>query len=116
MKIKRILLIAATVIITVFFVCGCGSITSGDLIGVWSGSWEYEGNQINSSIEFERNGDFIKVTYNNGNLASSEEGTYVIKGKEVICQVDGNSGNTIPFKYSGGKLVNGGHKYSKESK
>ena len=92
---------------------GCGSIASGDLIGVWSGSWEYEGKQINSSIQFERNGDYEQVTYTDGSLSSTEDGTYTIEGNKVILK-DNQFGSTSPYTYSGGKLKQNNHSYSKE--
>ena len=96
-------------------ISGCSSVSSGDLIGVWTGAWEYEGNQINTSVQFERNGEYISVDYVNGNLSSIETGTYIVKKNEVILQVGGNPGKMIPYKYSGGKLKNGGHSFSKEN-
>lgn len=92
--------------------CACGSeLTSGDLIGVWSGSWEYDGNQFNKSIEFNRDGSFIAATYKNNTLSTVEEGTYTIDGREVICDLNGPR---IIYKYSGGKLENNGTHLSKE--
>lgn len=105
-------IVVTILIITVFFT-GCGSVSSGDLIGTWSGSWEYEGKQINASIQFERNGDYEKVTYTDGSLSSTENGTYTIEGNKVILK-DNQFGSNSPYTYSGGKLKQNKHTYAKE--
>ena len=109
----KVSLILVSVLIITILLCGCGSVSSGDLIGVWSGSWEYEGKQINSSIQFERNGDYEQVTYTDGSLSSTEDGTYTIEGNKVILK-DNQFGSTSPYTYSGGKLKQNNHSYSKE--
>ena len=101
------------ILLIILVLTGCGSITSGDLIGVWSGSWEYEGKQINSSIQFERNGDYEKVTYTDGSLSSTDDGSYTIEGNKGILKSNQN-GSTSPYTYSGGKLKQNNHTYSKE--
>ena len=114
-KSVRALTLTIAILIVITVLSGCGTISSGDLIGVWSSSWEYEGKQFNSSIEFKRNGDYAKDTYSDGELASTEEGTYIIKGNKVTCQIGGNPGAMTPFEYKRGKLYNGKNAYSKES-
>lgn len=114
---KRIcmLSIVITILIITALLNGCGSVSSGDLIGIWSGSWEYEGKQINSSIQFERDGSYVQITYTDGNLSSTEDGTYTIEGKKVLL-IDNQYGSTSPYNYSNGKLKQNNHTFAKESK
>ena len=124
MKKFCVLLLTAALLLSL---AGCGpSLSSGDLIGVWSGAWEgakdtsLEGININVSIEFKRDGTYSKVVYHDNSFVSVETGTYTIDGKVVDTYDDGQpvfpgvSPVSIPYKYSKGKLTNNGHSLSKE--
>lgn len=107
------LLIAITIILSLA-ACGSSSSDSGELIGVWSGSWEYAGRDINCSVQFKRDGTYVDNTYVNHELQTPETGTWEMKGNKVILYIDGNKGHLQEYKYSGGKLINNGHSLTKE--
>lgn len=94
--------------------CACSSVSAGDVIGIWSGAWEYNGNRINCSFELLRTGEYYDITYINGEMNPIETGTYIINGNKVILQVGGDPGYTKTYTYSRGVLKNGGHTLSKE--
>jgi len=102
------------VVIMVISLCACGKkLSAGDLIGIWSGAWEYEGHRINTAIQFERDGTYAQITFRDNTVSSVEEGIYTIDGNEVNCKQNGPFGTTT-YKFSGGKLTNNGHSLSKE--
>lgn len=108
---KRVIVILIVLVI-VLSLAACGSLSSGELIGVWSGAYKWESNNYNVSIQFDRDGTFIEVVYRNNNLVNADQGTYTIDGNKVKCK---NSDHSITtYKYSGGKLTNNGHSLSKE--
>ena len=108
--------VVVLVLSIVFMICGCGkTIKSDDLVGVWIGSWEYNGNHIEMGIQFDSDGTYGKISYSNGSVADVEEGTYEIKGSKVICYVNGDSGVKKIYKYDGEDLVNNDHHLSKAS-
>ena len=93
--------------------CSCG-ISKEEAIGVWSGSYVYNGNQFSSGFVLSADGTYIQITYKNGNLNSAEEGTYEVKGGKVILHENGDMGISCEYKYKGGKLVNNGHEFYKD--
>ena len=105
-----ILLVLAAIMV---ILSGCGSKSSEDLIGVWNGSWEYEGSAINATVLLLPTGNYYKTTYKNGNLSSKEAGTYELKGSKVCLYEDGNKGKLTEYKYNGSTLKNNGHSISK---
>ena len=108
------LFIAVILICAICFgLCACG-LKESDAVGVWSGTYTYNGNQFSCTFALEGNGKYAKITYKNGSLSSSETGTYEVKGGKVILHKDGNMGVSTEYKYKGGNLVNNGHKFSKE--
>lgn len=104
----------AIMLIITILLCGCGSLASGDLIGTWSGAYDWKGDQYNVSIQFERNGNYEEIMYKNNSLHSSEDGTYTIEGKTVVCH-KGSDGGMVKYKYKNGKLENNDHYLSKEN-
>ena len=111
---KKIIALGLTLVM-VLSLAACGSkLASGDLIGIWSGSWEYDGKDINCSIEFDRDGTYANVVYQNNSVASKEKGTYTIDGNKVILYENGNKGISTTYQYKNGKLTNNGHNLSKE--
>lgn len=107
---KIIAFLLALAIVSMLVAC---SISSGDLIGIWSGSWEFDGHTINNSVQFKRDGTYYEVTYRDHTLASTEEGTYTIDGNKVMCEDNVFHGITT-YKYFHGKLTNNGHSLTKE--
>ena len=107
------LFIAAILICAVCLsLCACG-LKKSDAVGVWSGTYTYNGNQFSCGFVLDQDGSYAKITYKNGSLSSSETGTYEVKGGKVILHKDGKSGVSTEYKYKGGNLVNSGHKCCK---
>lgn len=92
--------------------CACG-ISKDEAVGTWSGTYVYEGNTFTAAFVLSEDGEYAKITYKNGSLSSSEEGTWEIDGGKVVLHEDGNMGISTVYKYSGGNLVNNGHEFSK---
>lgn len=91
----------------------CGSVQIEDLKGVWTGSWEYKGADIEMAVEIDGSGNYVQTSYRNGEFSKTEKGTVAVEGNKVICQINGNPGDTIEYKYSGGTLTNNGHTLTK---
>ena len=113
MKKIKIMILVALVCLICISLCACG-ISKEDAVGLWSGTYVYEGNQFACAFVLTEGGDYYKETFKNGSLSSSEIGTYEVKNGKVILHEDGNMGISTEYKYSGGKLVNNGHKFTKE--
>lgn len=108
------------IVVFVLSFAGCGTLTTGDLIGTWSGSWDFNGATINNTIEFDIDGTYKEISYHNNELSDIKTGTYVIDGNKVsTTHIHTNPNNgyktpvTITYKYRGGKLRNSGHYLSK---
>lgn len=93
--------------------CACG-ISEDEAVGTWSGAYEYNGNDFATAFTLEENGDYIKITFKNGSLSSSETGTWEVKGGKVILHEGGNKGVSTEYKYKGEALVNNKHEFTKE--
>ena len=108
---------AAIAMIMVVSIClvlvACG-ISQEEVVGTWSGSWEYNGKLISCAIVFNENGSYAKATLSNGSDTKAEVGTYEIKGGEVRLHPNGDAGSTTAYKYKGGALVNNGHELFKK--
>lgn len=112
---KKIISVSLVLVILLFLAaCGSSKLTSGDLIGTWSGSWEFNGNNINSSIEFQRDGTLVKVSYINNEMSKLETETYIIDGNKVVINWD-NPPSTTTYKFKDGRLTDSPVIYSKES-
>ena len=109
---RAIVILLVLVMVLSLAACAGSKTTSGDFIGVWSGSYEWEGDNYNKSIEFERDGTYSSVLYKNNSLVKTEKGTYTIDGSKVVLK--DNSGGSTTYKYSDGKLTNNGHSFAKE--
>ena len=108
---------AAISLIMVVSIClvlvACG-ISQDEVVGTWSGTWEYNGKLIACAIVLNANGSYAKAIVKDGSDTSAEVGTYEIKGSEVRLHPNGNTGDTIAYKYKGGALVNNGHELYKK--
>lgn len=94
--------------------CACaGKLTQEDVVGTWSGSYEFEGNHFFCTFDLHEDGTYQKGTTKNGFTSSAESGTYEVDGNEVILHKDGNTGLATRYKYRSDKLVNNGHKFTK---
>jgi major membrane immunogen (membrane-anchored lipoprotein) len=113
MKKFKFLVVAILICSMCFSLVACG-LSQEDAIGIWSGSYEYNGNQFTQTFALADDGTYVKVTVKNGEISSSEDGTYELKGGTVVLHEDGNTGISTKYKYKGGNLVNNGHKFSKK--
>ena len=113
MNLKK--LIAFVLVLVLCLSLAACAISNEELVGVWVGEWNYEGNNYKRGIVFNSDGSYVSVLNKNGSLHESEEGTYEIDGKNVDLHPDGDQGHTTPFKYRSGKLYNGDNKYIKQT-
>ena len=111
-KLKSIAIISLVVIICLSF-AACGSkLTKQKAVGVWHGTYEYNGNDFEVTFSLEANGDFERITLKNGDLYKTTTGYYEIKGNKLEMHTDGEDGVT-PYKYNGKALVNNNHNFYK---
>ena len=102
-------IVASVLVLSLFalFIASCG-ISDKDIIGTWTGEYEYNGNTFNVAIVFESSGKYARVTYKNGAISSTESGEYEIHGSEVI-MYDSSAlvyhGVSSSLKYKSGKLA-----------
>ena len=113
-KMGRILSLCLVIVMVAGAMTACG-IEKEELIGTWSGSYEYEGNQFTVAIVFTAT-QYSKVVMKNGSISSSDVGDYEISGREVKLYASDSltyHGTWTTYKYSGGQLENNGHYLSK---
>lgn len=108
---KAVSLILALVMCLSLIAC---SASKEDLVGTWSGSWTYNGNQFERTFVLKNDGTYTSVMYKNGQYYETESGTYEISGRTVDLHPNGDEGQSTPYKYKGGKLVNNDHEFVKE--
>lgn len=92
------------------FFASCGaSVSDKDIIGTWTGEYEYKGSTFNVVIVFESSGKYARVTYKNGETSSSEKGDYEISGNKIT-MYDSSAlvehGKSTSLTYNSGKLSN----------
>lgn len=104
--------VAVIVVIAGFYALFGGRITQDQLVGIWTGSWYYEGAFIQEGISFEADGTFTELNYRDGTVSSVRYGTYEIKGSKVVCH-DKVTNTSTDYKHKRGKLVNNGHELTK---
>ncbi len=117
-RIVSVVLIAIVLLSFATLLCGCGSSSksSGSLVGTWNGSWEYQGNIINCSIQFNEDGTYKKESFKNNDPSGTETGTYVLDKSTVILHEGGNEGLIQEYKYKNDTLTNNGHTLTKVNK
>ena len=98
-----------TIIAVSFLISGCGK---PNVVGTWISSWSYEGNQYDVTLSIDSDGEFSESMVKNGVFYKGDSGSWKLEGKEVVCNSDYEIGE-IHYKYSGGKLINGDHKYTR---
>ena len=106
-------LIAAVLICALCFVLDSCGIKEDEAVGTWSGTYEYNGNSFSVAFVLGADGEYAQVTYKNGSLSSTEDGTWEIDGGKVVLHEDGNTGTSTVYKYRDGALVNNDHKFYK---
>lgn len=112
---KGIVLILALIMILSLAACGSSKSSieeSGGIVGVWNGSWEYEGNNYNESVEFMRDGTYDCIRYENNKKIRTEKGTYTVDGSKVVLK--DNSGGKRTWEYRNGTLKSNIATYVKE--
>ena len=92
--------------------CACG-LSEEQVVGTWSSTYEFYGSNFNNSFTLSADGTYSRTVYKDGVLSPSESGTWTIEGNKVCLFKDDNSSNP-EYTYKGGKLVNGGHTFTKE--
>ena len=96
----------------VFALCACGDPPDPNvLVGVWRGTYEWEGDHYEVSIEFKSDGTYEKTMDKNNSPLKTETGTYTEEGSEVVLKAS-TMGKTT-YSFSNGKLTNNGHSLEK---
>lgn len=112
---KKIRLVAMLMVISVFLMStlsGCGA-KEADVVGIWTGSWTYEGNSISKTLIVTPDHEYASEITNSSTGTKYETGIWEIQGGELKLHPNGNKGQTTAYKYKGGKLENNGHKMTK---
>lgn len=115
-KVLKAISLCTVLVMLLSLLAGC-SVSKDDLVGTWTGSWEYNGKKITSAIVFKADGTYGMSTLSGWDVSSSEAGEYEIKGNKVILYDSSSAvyhGNYMELTYRNGKLENNGHYYSKD--
>ncbi|MBO4453068.1 MAG: hypothetical protein J5793_03955 [Clostridia bacterium] len=78
-----------------------------NLIGEWSGEYEYEGKQYTKKLTVKEDGTYVIYSYEGETLYSVESGSWEIDGMKLNCYEKGSTSTILTFEYTDGKLVNG---------
>ena len=92
--------------------CACG-LSEEDVIGTWSCSYEFNGDDFYVEFILSENGEYSKIYIKNNSLSDSENGTWSIEGRKV-CLFENENNSNPEYKYKDGKLINGGHEFTKQ--
>lgn len=87
---------------------------SGSFAGVWTGSWEYNGNSFTESITLSDDSTYTSVLYKNGEVYRSESGTYEYSDELLELHPQGIESQSTVYTYKNGKLVNNGHEMTRQ--
>lgn len=93
--------------------CACGKATTNDLVGLWNGSGNHDGDSYTYTILFATGGSYFKETCKNGEPASTEKGTYEIDGSKVYLYENGKKGAYTTYKFKNDSLNNNGNSLTK---
>jgi hypothetical protein len=91
----------------------CKIKAADELVGIWSGSWEYKGHTINQTVSLSKDFTYITTFSKDGDVKETERGTYTFDDNTVSCHRDGG-GCITEYEYSDGKLTNNGHSLIKQ--
>mgnify|MGYP000103836981 CR=1 FL=1 len=105
---KRTLALLLALVLCLSF-AACGKATSNDLVGLWNGSGNHDGDSFTYTILFATSGNYFEETCKNGEPVSTEKGTYEIDGDEVFLYENGSKGSWTRYKYDGNSLNNNGN-------
>ena len=115
-KMKKILSLCLVAVMLCTMLTACGGPSKEDVIGTWSGSYIYNGNEFSQAFVLNPDGTYAKATTKNGELSSTETGDYEIDGSDVVLY-DSSSltyhGDAIRYEYKDGVLINADHKFMK---
>jgi hypothetical protein len=112
MKKIKILVAAVLLCSMLLSLCAC-SVKKEDVIGAWSATYTYQGNEYACMFTLSDDGNYHYVSFKNGVLSTIEDGTFEINGSKVVLHRDGNEGVSRTYKAKGEHLVNNGHEFSK---
>jgi len=113
---KKICVLLAMVLICAT-VTACGEpadLTADYAVGIWSADYTENGASIAVSVALNAYGEYGLVKYVNNEYTAAEIGTYEINGNTVNVYKSGDATASMIFEYSGGMLVNKGHKFKKQ--
>ena len=82
-----------------------------EIVGLWTGEWDYNGKHINFGIEFTEDGRFGSLAFANNKLSSEKYGSYKVGLFRVICKDSTQA--EIHYWHIAGHLINNGHLLTK---
>lgn len=109
---KRTLALLLALVLCLSFTA-CGKATSNDLVGLWNGSGNHDGDSFTYTVLFATSGNYFEEICKNGKPISTEKGTYEIDGSKVYLYENGNKGAYTKYKFKGDSLNNNGNSLTK---
>lgn len=113
MKKCRIIVAAALLFALCLGLCACG-ISKEEVVGTWTSTTQRDEETLFCAIAFTEDGKYAKVIYTNDQLSAMERGTYKLSGTTVALYKEGANTKTDTYSYEDGKLLNGGHIFTKD--
>ncbi len=109
-KAPILIILGVVVFLITFIAVSC--LEKNDVVGVWTGSYTYNGNSYTVSISLKENGDYAKLMYKNGYYYSFETGDYEVSGNSIRLY-DSSAltyhGVSTKYSYFFGRIQNNGH-------
>lgn len=112
------IVIAVVIAFLVGFIAVSG-LEEDDVVGMWSGSYSYNGNSYSVAFELKENGRYSKATFKNGRMHDFEVGDWDVKGGSVYLYDDSSvtyHGSYMKYSYFFGQLGNNSHYFSRSEK
>lgn len=112
MRIYRSVVVAIMVVATCALLTGC-TLSPEGAIGYWQAKYTEGGSSYVDTIALSDRNEYGRVVYKDGEFIIAEIGTYTLKDNVVTLIKDGQTDSISEYEYTGGKLVNNGHKFTK---
>ena len=114
-KTLRMLALCMAMLLMALTLTACGP-SEEEVVGLYGGSYEYNGNTYSVGIVITAEGRYAKSTLKNGESNGSEVGDWEVKGSKVILYTDDSHtyhGTSTTYKWKDGQLENNGHYFTK---
>lgn len=105
---KRALALILALVLVFCLLAACGAMSKEELVGTWSGEWDFNGYHWNEELTLKANGTYVEKNYRDGKYYDTETGTYELDGSTLRCYENGNQGGPITkYKVSSSTLKSG---------